>query len=269
MMRARTPPAHVVPAEAILGAEDAWAACFELDGRRGTVALEPEGWLAASVPLEGPPDLFLDRQSQVRGPAKVVEGLALRVDWPAPGWEPETLALLRGFLRSARHTLEGNGEPPGSGAGPGLPAAAKPLEAYAAASPWAVSREGDTWTFRVETARLTYRITAAPEGEALRFASILARAWDPGPVVRRALAHFLLHLNGRLRLARGALADGAAVLEVILPAGEAEPRMIERAIGAVLAGAMAARRACGALLDPAVAEAYCNFHLGEAKGGSS
>jgi hypothetical protein len=52
-----------------------------------------------------------------------------------------------------------------------------------------------------------------------------------------------------------------AAIEVVLTAQTLTTSMIEKAMGAVLVGASAARRACLALLEPAVAEAYCTFHL--------
>jgi hypothetical protein len=242
------------------------AGTFELGGHQVVLTLEPEGWLAASVPLAGPPEVLLERQAHIHGPAKVAAGPCLRAEWPVSRRLAEGCAALRVALHAGLAVLEEHGGSPPEVLGP-RPEAAKVLETYAAEAPWAFSRDGDAWTFRVETPHLAQRTRATLEGGHVRFGAVLARLRHAHPNSRRALAHFLLDLNARLRLARGALGGDVAALEVVLPAKDLTTWLIEKAMGAVMVGTLAARRACVALVEHAVAEAYCTFHL--ERGGSS
>jgi hypothetical protein len=241
-------------------AEGGWAGTFEVGGHQVVLAFEPEGWVAASVPLAGQPEVLLDRQAHIHGPAKVAAGPCLRAEWPVSRSLADDLAALRAALHGGLTDLEGRGGIPPEDQMQ-VPEAAKALETYAAEAPWPFSRDGDAWIFQVEASNLALRILARPEGGHVRLAADLTRQRPARASSRRALAHFLLDLNARLRLARGALARGVAAIEVVLTAQTLTTSMIEKAMGAVLVGASAARRACLALLEPAVAEAYCTFHL--------
>ena len=75
------------------------------------------------------------------------------------------------------------------------------------------------------------------------------------------LAHFLLALNSRLRLARAALREDGIMLEVSLPASALESFLVEEAVNALATGFRLARRECVCLLDGRVAQQYRLFHL--------
>jgi hypothetical protein len=81
------------------------------------------------------------------------------------------------------------------------------------------------------------------------------------PEAKRALPHFALESNRRLRLARlGVTAGGGerarAVWEVVLPAPLPPERTLRDALEAVVGARVATARALGALGDPQVADAY-------------
>jgi hypothetical protein len=235
---------------------------FEAAGRRITVVLEPDGWLVAAAPVDASPDSLLARQALILGPAKVAlaPGPAVLAEMPAMPSLEDALRRVLDAVRAGVAVLNGVGAP-------GFPAgdpdeAAVALAAYASSCPWDQDQSGARWSFRIATPGGLQRIVAEAIPGFARLTSTLAPLVNASVEARAALGHFLAALNGSLRLARGALTDSAAVLEVILPVAGLGPSVIEKAVGALIVGSAAARRECMALLDvPRLAGAYCSFHL--------
>ena len=95
----------------------------------------------------------------------------------------------------------------------------------------------------------------------------LARIRGSDPDSTRALEHFLLALNSRLRFARGSLLADEAVLEVVFPASSSSDDVIGKTLGALSVGADWAHRECGALCIPTVAKRYLGFNQGKGHQG--
>jgi hypothetical protein len=234
----------------------------DLDGRRVRLSVEPEGWLLGRMPLEGAPDRWFARQPRIETLAKIVAGPALRVDVPIAESIGEAVATLGAVMREAVGHL-GTGDSGTSTAtadAAARRAAREALDAHAASSPWLVSREPDAVALVVETARGRQQRIAAHVGQrCLHVKALLDR--PPGePVSRRAITSFLLALNERVRLARGTLGAAGVQIEAVLPAGLVTLHLLDRAIGATVVAAAMARRECAALLDPAAARMFCQFH---------
>jgi hypothetical protein len=134
------------------------------------------------------------------------------------------------------------------------------LESHLAAGYGEWSRRESGFLQQVETGSLAQKIVIEVDRGCVFFRADLARLRDPEPVSLAALVHFLLALNSRLRFARGILSPDKVALEVVIAANDLEPRLIDKAIGALATGAGMARRECAALLDAEVAQAYCRFH---------
>jgi hypothetical protein len=239
---------------------------FELDGRQVDLVVEPEGWLVGSTPLGGAADRWFAQQSRIPTFAKVVEGPALQVDIPIQESLGAAFTTLRAILREAVSGLAAGGTPTAGDSdadavGAADRAAGEALDTYAASSPWLVLTEAGGFTLLVETARdRQQRITAKAAEGRVRLTALLAPSRANGPASSRALAHFMLTLNARVRLVRGSVGDAGVRLEVVLPSWVVNVDLVDRAIGALIAAAATARRECAALLVPAVAEAYCAFH---------
>jgi hypothetical protein len=235
---------------------------FEAGGRRITLALEPDGWLVAAAPVDASPDSLLVRQALILGPAKVAlaPGPAVLAEMPAMPSLEDGLRRVLDAARTGLAVFDGAGAPEVPAGDPVDTAAA--LAAYVSSCPWEWDRDGSRWSLRISTPSGLQRIMAEALPGFARLTSTLAPLVNASPEARRALSHFLAALNGSLRLARGALTEMAAVLEVILPAPGLGPSLIEKAIGALIVGFAAARRESMALLDvPELAGAYCSFHL--------
>jgi len=244
----------------------AGAGRFEVGGRSIRLVVEPEGWLVGWTPLEGAPDRWFARQPRIRTLAKIVEGPALRVDMPIGECVGDALEALRAVLRDALGDLEAGDAPAAddlrvSPMAAADHAAGEVLRIYAASSPWpAATDAAGGVTLVVETARgRPQRITASVGDGRLRVTAPIGPR-PRGPESGRALTHFLLALNERLRLVRGSLGDAGVTLEVVLPSWSVTVDLLDRAIGAMIVATAMARRECAALLDPAVAEAFCALH---------
>ncbi len=239
-----------------------WRGTFEAAGRRITLVLEPDGWLVAAAPVDASPDSLLARQALILGPAKVAltPGLAVLAEVPAMPSLEDGLRRVLDSVRTGLAVLNGAGAPVFPAGDPDEAAVA--LTAYASSCPWARDQNGACWSFRIATPGGPQRIVAEAVPGFVRLTSTLAPLVNASVEARAALSHFLVALNGSLRLARGAFTDSATVLEAILPARGLGPSLIEKTVGSLIVGFAAARRECMALLDiPELAGAYCSFHL--------
>ena len=122
---------------------------------------------------------------------------------------------------------------------------------------WAESADGFEVTLDDDFYR-PGKARVAIHGDSLAFSTELARAENVSTI--RALEHFLLALNGRLRFARGSLRETTAVLEVVFPAASANAELAATALAALRVGVEFAQRECRALQSSSLAERYLNFH---------
>jgi hypothetical protein len=240
-------------------AEAEWTGDFQLDNRRPALLLEPDGWLVASAPVPGAPVDLLCRQAAIHGPAKVTAGPSLRVELPCEKKAEERFAAMRSALAHGLQVLARNNRVTAVEASEQI-AAEQTLADYCSSGPREWSQEGQQFLLRVETDFFLQKIMAVAEQGCVHFCSDLVRVRDPAPVSLRALVLFLLALNSRLRLARGSLLADRVVLEVRLPAWNANAWLLDKAVGALMVGARVAKRECAALLEPAAARTYCEFH---------
>ena len=271
-------PQIVAMLEPTFHADKVDAGHFDLGGRRVRLVLEPEGWLMGWTPLSGGCDRWIARQTRVQTAAKIVSGPALRVDMPiaespaGSGTLAHAVTALTRVLREALAFMTGDDSPMAAAAPSSAMSAADRavidmLHAYATSSPWPVSDEAGGWTLLVETAVGAQRINARARGGRLRFTARLVRQQPCEPAARAAVAHFLLALNEHIRLARGTVGDAGVLVEVVVPAWSVSSGLIDRAVGALIVAAAVAKRECAALMDPAVAAAFCAFHqVGAAHG---
>jgi len=232
---------------------------FQLDGHRPPLSLEPEGWLVAFVPVSGAPADLLCRQAAICGPAKVTAGPCLRAELPLEKKVDGSFVAMRSALEHGLAVITGR-----HGA-TGMEACDREdtkqlLADYCASVSREWSQEGPQFLLQVETNLFLQKIVAEVDRGCIRFCSDLVRLRDPEPVSFRALVHFLLALNSRLRLARGSLLSDRVVLEVILPTWCVNTALMDQAVDALIVGARVAKKECAALLQPEVARTYCEFH---------
>jgi hypothetical protein len=74
-----------------------------------------------------------------------------------------------------------------------------------------------------------------------------------------ALEHFVLSLNARFRLVRGAFVADKLVGEVALPTALLKPSLVDHAVRSISAS-LQTKRACTALIDEPVAAQYLDLH---------
>jgi hypothetical protein len=249
--------------------------------RTGPLQLE-----ATSEPLALPLALAaLPRQPELAAPAKLVllrggeAALMAEIPHALPRADGEALAL--GALEAGRRWLDdeaGAADPAGCARGNGADnndagqrgngsagddgMAREPVEQVLGELAWSwrllesggyrVDACGPDGSFRVQ-------IDALPAGGIHLSTSAAVRVGTPE--AKRALPHFALESNRRLRLARlGVTAAGGerarAVWEVVLPAPLPLERTLRGALEAVVGARVATARALGALGDPQVAGAY-------------
>lgn len=234
---------------------------FDVDGHQVGLALEADGWLVAKTPLMGTGETLLDQQQEMRCLAKVAAGPSLRAELSVDGSVESAGVALQGAMQAGLAVLDGRD----TTAAPMAHADQRVSEVLGTYAPAAYvldwAKDGTGWRCRVETSRGVQRVAAWIEPGAVSLAADLVRLRDPEPLCLRALAHFLLALNRRLRLARGSLDRRAVRLEVVLPADILDPRLLDQALGALAVGVTHARRECAALLEPALATHYCALHL--------
>lgn len=237
------------------------AEVFDLGDRLVSLSFTPDGWLTAHIDVHGCPESLLATQATILSAAKIAKGPTLRVELPvARSAAPPVSALWRA-LEVGLAALDGRERTIRGPAREADEAARVVLATYAASAyGWEWATDPNGWRCLAETRRRTHRIDVRMHDGHVSFRTTIARPRDPAPASRRALSHFLLELNARLRLARGALADAGVRLEVILPASDLDLGLIDHVLGALVVGASRAGRECAALLDLAMAREYCAFH---------
>jgi hypothetical protein len=232
---------------------------FQLDGRRLRLRVEPEGWLIGSLPLEGEADELLERQPGFPGPAKVVPGPLLQAEMPVRSAIEPAFVAVRSAVEYAIQVLSEERV----STGPETEATGEAivtLTEYVEAGIWEWKREGGGFVLTMETGGGSLKVGIELAGSLAHFRSELVALRDPAPASERALAHFLLALNHRLRLARGSLLNDRAALEAAVPSAPLTPWLISKAVNSLIVGTRLAKRECAALLDAEVAQTYCAFH---------
>ena len=243
--------------------------------RAGPLQLE-----ATSEPLALPLALAaLPRQPDLAAPAKLVllrggeAALMVEIPHALPRADGEALVLRaleagHRWLDEDDNAADGTAGPAGStrgnGSGSGNETAWESVEQVLGELAWSwrplesggyrVDVGGPDGSFRVQIDALP-----APSGGLHLSTSAAVRVG--APEAKRALPHFALESNRRLRLARlGVTATGAerarAVWEVVLPAPLPLERTLRGALEAVVGARVATARALGALGEPQVAGAY-------------
>lgn len=215
--------------------------------------VEGDGWVGLCAPVRGE---FLDLwrwQTSVQAPAKLVPGLKVKAEMPVRGDRAATIELLRESLALAGAVLEkGCGAESQSGTQP-IDIAAVGLRLRESLVEFVT--EGNGFAAHAEGIRLIVRITRA-----VVFQTDLVRLQPSEEAVLRALAHFALALNARLRLARASLVEDRLVLEVALPPSALTPEVIQKVVGSLQVGVAVAKKECAALCDPQTAARYWQFH---------
>jgi hypothetical protein len=240
-------------------AAEGWRGSFQVDGQRAHLALEPDGWLAAAVPISGPAEDLLRRQAEMLSLAKVAAGLSLRAEVPVEKKIEQSFTAVRSALEQGLAAIVGKHETAAAEGGDQEEARHWLADHFASGSrEW--SREGAGFTVQVETGLFPQWLRVEPGRGCVSFRADLVRLRDPEPVSLAALVHFLLALNSRLRLARGLLLQERAALEAVIPIDVLSHRLADKAIGSLAVGARLAKRECAALLNPEAARAYCEFH---------
>jgi hypothetical protein len=134
--------------------------------------------------------------------------------------------------------------------------AATSLEDLLAGTGLEWAREGEVFTARLAASR----IVADPQQGQMMLRVEIVRLRNPSPESLTAMTDFLDALNSRLKGARAVMLRERALLTASIPDGALEAVEIERAVGALRVAASVTTRECAALLDPAVARHYLNFH---------
>ncbi len=240
-------------------AVDEWRGSFRVGGQRAQLAFEPGGWLVASAAIIGSPEHLLRRQAEILAPAKIASGLTLRAEAPVERKVAESFAVVRAALEHGLAVITEKGGTTATGNDQGREVEAL-LAGHLAAGYGEWSRRESGFLLQVETGRFAQKVVIEVDRGHVFFRADLARLRDPAPVSLAALVHFLLALNARLRFARGILAPDKVALEVVIAANDLKPWLIDKAVGALAAGAGMARRECAALFDAEVAQAYGQFH---------
>jgi hypothetical protein len=217
------------------------------------MALEPvirdDGWLSLSAPICGDPLDLLRRQSRIAAPVKLVSGPALMAEMPVEDHTAPPFAAVREALDHALELLEKNVSNPA----PLLDVEAVGRQLQEDDVAWTAEEGG--FAARFEGVRVVAKIA-----DAVVFQTGLARLGKSEGAALRALVHFSLALNARLRLARASFLDDRLVLEAVLPPSALTPAVIRKALGSLRMGAQVAKKECAALAGEQLADLYLKFH---------
>ena len=209
--------------------------------------IECGGWVRAWAPVGGDRLELLRLQAAIPGPAKITQGPMMRAEMPAGRNSGDVVceALAQGLAVLRR-------EPPATAKPPDRRPLLDRLQG-AGAGTWSV--EGESLVARSPSCRIDVGFNGA-----VLLRSSLADVRGISHASERALAHFALALNARLRLARASWLEEQLVLEVAVRPDDLTPRVIEKALGSIQVGTGIARKECAALLNEGIAEVYLKFH---------
>jgi len=208
-----------------------------------------DGWVSLSAPISGDPFDLLRRQSSIAAPVKVVSGPTLRAEMPVEDHAAPPVEAIRQALERAFEVLQKNTcDPPAM-----LDAEAVVRRLQEVDIAWTAEDGG--FAARFGGVRVVAKIA-----EALIFETGLARLGKSEGAARRALGHFSLALNARLRLARASFLDDRLVLEAVLPPSALSPAVIRKALGSLRMGVEIAKKECAALAGEQMAALYLKFH---------
>ena len=235
-----------------------WMGWFEIEDRTAKLYLEAGGWLVASVPTSEPPEELFRRQGELIAPVKVTADARLQAEMPRGRELGETFVILHSALRESLQVLAGEEQNQADEALMEPDALAEKLESCS----FAWFREGNRFSIRLDPDPDSSSVAWAElNGGSLLLRAQLVRLGEPGLAPMRALGHFLLALNSRLRFARGCVRRDEVALEVVVPLAALTENVLEKAVGALKVGTRLARKECRALLNHEVAQKYLNFHL--------
>jgi hypothetical protein len=232
-----------------------WRGGFHLDGHHVRCELDSDQWFRLSAPAAGNERDLLNNQYSVPLPLKIVPGPTLVAEMPLTDTLESTFVMLRHTLRRG-FTLAGPPEPQSLFDGNGERDANARLEPILEESAFTWTRDSGLLSTRVGS--VTIVASACDTAAVLRAGAIRVRSsLDP---CSRALAHFVLAANARLRFVRHTLVADTLVAEAALPAVMLTPSLVNRAVGAISTSFHMTKRACAALADSKVAGEYLEFH---------
>lgn len=215
----------------------------------------------------------LERQTELAAPAKLVllrdgeAALMAEIPRAVPREDCEELAL-RALEAGWRWLDDGASGAEAAGRGNGV--AREQVEESLDELSWSWQRL-ESGAYRVDAdspdGRFRVQIGALSEGDLHLFTATTVRAG--AAEAKRALPHFALESNRRLRLARLGVAGtqgerARAVWEAVLPAALPPERTLQGALEAVVGARVATARALAALGHPRVAGSYLRLREGGA-----
>jgi len=222
--------------------------------------VEPGDWLTANLSLEEVPDITVVRQSDMFTLAKVVPGPGLRAELPISRNSIETdLSVLEQTMNEALVMIH-RGRADSTELRPAPDQIQAVMTDYRNSCPWEISDHESGWVLSFETNVFKQKVHMSLQEQGVRLWIALLRFCEPDPVSLQALTHFFLGLNACLRMARASLVSEAMILEVILDERVLSVWRVAKAVEALVVGAQFAKRECGVLMNPNVAQAYCAFH---------
>jgi hypothetical protein len=225
---------------------------FQVDERAARVWIDSHEWLAASVAVGEQAGPLLRRLSLVRVPVKVVPGPRVISEVPC-GDVVSSFAV----VRAALHAAFGAVAAPPADPGPGDAGNGQLSDALLDESRFEWTTDGQTKTVLGGGVKVDVTVGA---GMAVFHTRLLQVGDGLTCASAAALAHYLLALNGALRVARGAMSDREVALEALIPVATLNAAAVDRAVNAIAMGAAAAARSCAALRSEEVARSYLEFH---------
>ena len=228
--------------------------CFEVSGESARLQ-QLGGWLVATTPTHRDEASLFRAQPQLLAPVKAMRGGRLRAEVPCRRDVGASFLLVHAALETSLRQIAGIEHTPREPARHRLGEVSALLESSGYC--WAESADGFDVTLD-DDLYSPGKARVAILGDSLAFSTELARAENVSTI--RALEHFLLALNGRLRFARGSLRETIAVLEVVFPAASANAELAATALDALRVGVEFAQRECRALQSSSLAERYLTFH---------
>lgn len=234
-----------------------------LGGTATDLKVEPGPWIAVFQKMTGSEVQLLQKQVAVLAPVKVTPGPVLRSEWPGDGGLRSSFELVRWALMSGLSFLNA-GLLPSSLQSDGEQA--EVLEDWMNSGKRSWTRRDGSWLTRVESGRLSQKITARQVAGVVVFEAMLLRLRDPGPEMVQALSHFLLCVDERLRLIRGVFSEQAVQLQAVLPLSRWDAGLAEVCINCLVAGTALVKRECAVLHDREAARIYCECHLNRKEG---